>query len=372
MLSRQQLAFWVRCQRQKSGLASSSLAAFSQMHRRPIVGLQRSVTKFAVVCRTIPVTARVTRSPRTAAILDILASAPPKMAKIFLSKLVCAAGLSINSRLIWNINGQAHAQSIDVFRRIRARRGHLGSSRRSPRGTPSWCTVHCVPSDRPTVRVDGRHTARAGAFGSGSLKGGANSGSSASYRMSRSTSCRDHAPSCRRFPSAKLPTASAPGWITPSRPASRFNDSALVSQRDAVERPQSLTFAIYRTSQTLEYRVPKSLDGCSMEGSKLHTSWTLPDPPTGHVVGVGYDEGVFFQEMGRRYMPLSADIRRVAYHFGEDASGDPAVWISIVVPQGLENSHERLTAIKNSTEKFKAEILKTGVKRWPYIKIETE
>ena len=71
-------------------------------------------------------------------------------------------------------------------------------------------------------------------------------------------------------------------------------------------------------------------------------------------------------------MPLSADIRRVAYYFGEDASGDPAVWISIVVPQGLENSHERLTAIKNSTEIFKAEILKTGVRRWPYVKIETE
>lgn len=88
--------------------------------------------------------------------------------------------------------------------------------------------------------------------------------------------------------------------------------------------------------------------------------------------GIGVVEGRLFHSMARKWVPLSDDIRSVNFHFGEDSSGEPSVWITVVVPHDLERSRERLNALKDATENFKADVWKSGVKRWPYIKIETE
>lgn len=84
------------------------------------------------------------------------------------------------------------------------------------------------------------------------------------------------------------------------------------------------------------------------------------------------DEARLFQEMARKWTPLSEEIRRVHFRFGEDSDGSPAVWIRVIVPTDLKPSKSKINAIYQATESFKKDVLEADTNRWPYISVETE
>ncbi len=65
-------------------------------------------------------------------------------------------------------------------------------------------------------------------------------------------------------------------------------------------------------------------------------------------------------------------VRNVSLRYGEDASGDPAVWIVVAAEDDLNPSKEKLTAINEYFDALRTEFRATGTERWPYFVIETE
>jgi hypothetical protein len=84
------------------------------------------------------------------------------------------------------------------------------------------------------------------------------------------------------------------------------------------------------------------------------------------------EEAKLFHDLARRWMPLSDEIRRVHFRFGEDSDGSPAVWIIAVVPEDLKPSKEKIRALSELMESFKDDVHQSDTDRWPYTRIETE
>jgi hypothetical protein len=73
------------------------------------------------------------------------------------------------------------------------------------------------------------------------------------------------------------------------------------------------------------------------------------------VANASADEASVFNAMLRKWTPLSPEIKRVGFRFGEAWDGSPAVWIDVVVPA-----------------LFRKDVLEANTSRWPYINVETE
>jgi hypothetical protein len=84
------------------------------------------------------------------------------------------------------------------------------------------------------------------------------------------------------------------------------------------------------------------------------------------------EEAKLFHDLARRWMPLSDEIRRVHFRFGEDSDGSPAVWIIVVVPEDLKPSKEKIRALSDLMQSFKDDVHRSDTDRWPYTRIETE
>ena len=84
------------------------------------------------------------------------------------------------------------------------------------------------------------------------------------------------------------------------------------------------------------------------------------------------DEAKLFHAIARKWTPLSQEIKRVTFRFGEDSDGYPAVWIIVVVPTDLKPSKEKIDTLYRTTEHFRRDVLNSDTSRWPYVTIETE
>ncbi len=84
------------------------------------------------------------------------------------------------------------------------------------------------------------------------------------------------------------------------------------------------------------------------------------------------EEAKLFHDLARRWMPLSDEIRRVHFRFGEASDGTPAVWIVVVVQDDLKPSKEKIRTLARITESFRKAVHESDTDRWPYISIETE
>jgi hypothetical protein len=84
------------------------------------------------------------------------------------------------------------------------------------------------------------------------------------------------------------------------------------------------------------------------------------------------EEAKLFHAIARKWTPLSAEIRRVNFKFGEDSDGSPAVWITVIVPAALKTSKENIDKLYLDTENFRNDVLLSDTNRWPYIAIEVE
>jgi hypothetical protein len=85
-----------------------------------------------------------------------------------------------------------------------------------------------------------------------------------------------------------------------------------------------------------------------------------------------FAEAQLFHEIARKWTPLSEDIKRVRFRYGEASDGSPAVWITIIVPADLKPSKEKISALNRATEAFRKDVLEANTDRWPYISVETE
>jgi len=54
--------------------------------------------------------------------------------------------------------------------------------------------------------------------------------------------------------------------------------------------------------------------------------------------------------------------------FGEDATGDPAVWISFPIDDDLHPSKEKLSRLNKLVQQTHDMIREYGVSRWPYVR----
>jgi hypothetical protein len=63
-----------------------------------------------------------------------------------------------------------------------------------------------------------------------------------------------------------------------------------------------------------------------------------------------------------------AEVLDVTYEEGEDWTGDPVIWIWVVVPRDVNPSHDRIRRLSDYAEKLHWKLLDSGVKRWPFVR----
>jgi hypothetical protein len=90
------------------------------------------------------------------------------------------------------------------------------------------------------------------------------------------------------------------------------------------------------------------------------------------VANASADEASVFNAMLRKWTPLSPEIKRVGFRFGEAWDGSPAVWIDVVVPADLSPSKAKINELNRATALFRKDVLEANTSRWPYINVETE
>ncbi|HEX9904641.1 MAG TPA: hypothetical protein VGA77_06725 [Propylenella sp.] len=77
------------------------------------------------------------------------------------------------------------------------------------------------------------------------------------------------------------------------------------------------------------------------------------------------EERQISQIVGRH--PLPPSVREVQYSFGEDSTGNPAVWIVYVVEDDQDPSQRRISELNELATTVRNEILRSDIERWPYV-----
>jgi hypothetical protein len=88
--------------------------------------------------------------------------------------------------------------------------------------------------------------------------------------------------------------------------------------------------------------------------------------------GALVDEAKLFQEIARKHARLPKFVKRIGFRFGEDSTGDPAVWIRLFTPEDLNPSKAKIAALRRVVDEIRSDILASGSERWPYYEIVTE
>ena len=73
-----------------------------------------------------------------------------------------------------------------------------------------------------------------------------------------------------------------------------------------------------------------------------------------------------------RKLRRPAEVKGWQVEFGDDASGDPAVWVRLQVPEGdkVAASSGRVSELASFTFRVQQALLKAGLTRWPYVSVE--
>lgn len=59
-------------------------------------------------------------------------------------------------------------------------------------------------------------------------------------------------------------------------------------------------------------------------------------------------------------------------HFGDDTTGDPAVWISFLLPRDYPTAPADIRALTDLGRRARKELLDTGLNRIPYVDFQEE
>ncbi|MBI3118971.1 MAG: hypothetical protein HYZ00_09820 [Candidatus Hydrogenedentes bacterium] len=82
------------------------------------------------------------------------------------------------------------------------------------------------------------------------------------------------------------------------------------------------------------------------------------------------DEAVIRSAINKADLPES--VLEVKTEFDADATGDPAVWLYVIVSDKEANSRKFSQSSLDILEKLREAVQQTGVDRWPYIRFRSE
>lgn len=89
--------------------------------------------------------------------------------------------------------------------------------------------------------------------------------------------------------------------------------------------------------------------------------------------GATVEEASQLHDLVRKRTPFPESVTGVRFRFGEDSSGDPALWVTIVAMADLNPTIEKVDRIRRFAEDLRSDILESHLTdRWPYVEIETE
>ena len=66
---------------------------------------------------------------------------------------------------------------------------------------------------------------------------------------------------------------------------------------------------------------------------------------------------------------LPPNVRRFDVEFGEDSTGDPAVWIWLLVDDELSPSSQSISRMERFVTDVRSELLRKGLRHWPYFRL---
>jgi hypothetical protein len=65
---------------------------------------------------------------------------------------------------------------------------------------------------------------------------------------------------------------------------------------------------------------------------------------------------------------IPANVRAVDFDFGEDSTGDPAVWIWLTVDDELQPSRQSIAGLSQFVTDIRSDLLRAGLRHWPYVR----
>jgi hypothetical protein len=65
---------------------------------------------------------------------------------------------------------------------------------------------------------------------------------------------------------------------------------------------------------------------------------------------------------------LPPNVHRFDVDFGEDSTGDPAVWIWLTVDDELQPSPQSIAGLNSFVTDVRSDILRAGLRHWPYVR----
>jgi hypothetical protein len=63
-----------------------------------------------------------------------------------------------------------------------------------------------------------------------------------------------------------------------------------------------------------------------------------------------------------------SNVRDVSFEFGEDSTGDPAVWIWLTVDDELQPSNQSISGLNRFVTDVRSDLLRAGLSYWPYVR----
>ncbi|MBI1776607.1 MAG: hypothetical protein HYR63_14775 [Proteobacteria bacterium] len=70
-------------------------------------------------------------------------------------------------------------------------------------------------------------------------------------------------------------------------------------------------------------------------------------------------------------LKLPAGVKRFELQFGDDSTGDPAVWVLFIIDDDLNPSPKKVSEFSKLAQEVTADLLaklpKKGIERWPYV-----
>jgi hypothetical protein len=70
--------------------------------------------------------------------------------------------------------------------------------------------------------------------------------------------------------------------------------------------------------------------------------------------------------VGKWHLP--SNVRGFDIEFGEDASGDPAVWIWLTIEDELQPSAQSISSLNSFVTNVRSDLLRRGLTHWPYVR----
>jgi hypothetical protein len=73
-----------------------------------------------------------------------------------------------------------------------------------------------------------------------------------------------------------------------------------------------------------------------------------------------------------RTVRLPDDVHRIEFRLGEDSTGAPAVWITLIAKDDLTPSKRKIADLQRVAEEVRSKVRSSESNRWPYVEIVTE